>query len=100
MPTLSIRKDQLTIQAGWNQTAVLTQIAQEFLPAAGYTNTKFEGHIFAAKNGCLVDVFLLAIGGLLSWQVILCVGPSQAVCDTVRDEVFRISAGHLQEIAI
>ena len=73
---------------------MIDEFANQFLPAAGYTNTRFEGHIFAAKNGCLVDVFLPC------WQVTLCVGPSQAVCDVVGDEVFRMLAGHLQEVAI
>ena len=98
MTTLSFRSDELTIQAFVNQAQTLTQIAQSVLPAVGYTNTRFEGHVFAEKNGCLVDIFLLAIGGLLSWQVVLVAGPTQAACDAVRDEASRISAGHLQEV--
>nr|WP_321986699.1 hypothetical protein [uncultured Lichenicoccus sp.] len=100
MTTLSFRSDRLTIQASVRQVQALTAIAQTILPGAGYTDTKFEGHVFAAKNGCLVDIVLLPIGGLLSWQVVLVAGPTQAACDAIRDEAFGLCAGRLQQVPV
>ena len=90
MSTLSFQKVVVTV--GSNDPAKdLMAIANSRLAPLGYTGIKYEGHIFAEKNGCLVDAFVLEIKDYLYWLVVLCVGPTQPIADGVRDEIFQIA---------
>ena len=90
MTTLAYRADQYTLsEASEGIGEVLSAVASQ-LPSKGFGGVKNEGHVYATKAGCGVDLFYLFIGNRNFWQVVAGHGPDKATIDNTLDEVKQV----------
>ncbi len=97
MTTLSFASDQVLI-THTTTSELLTAFSTQALETHGYSNIEVQDYIFASKNDCLIDLFLLYTNGQETWRLVVCAGPNQPACDAVRDGVRQLFDAYLPAV--